>query len=122
MKNLLFSLPIELIKEIFEYDNSYRIFDRQEFKNEVYDGCIKRIEDRCKIQVLKYLLSQGSPHEFEVRILPNKRRDYWLTNMIYFKWNLKGVPEDYVNALDTITVDGYFYKERMHFQRIHVRV
>jgi len=56
-KNLLYSLPDVNKTEIYNYDNKYRIFNKNEFVTELADAYLKspHIVNRCRKMVLNYI-------------------------------------------------------------------
>ena len=50
-KHLLFSLPGVLMTEIYEYDNTYRIFGSDKFKKDLHNGWLKKQNSYVKEQV-----------------------------------------------------------------------
>ena len=56
-KNLFYSLPEVLQSEIYQYDNTYRIFDTQEFKKEIFNSYISypHIVNKCRQMIINYL-------------------------------------------------------------------
>ena len=56
-KNLFYGLPEVLQSEIYQYDNTYRIFDTKEFKKEIFNSYISfpHIIDKCRKMIINYL-------------------------------------------------------------------
>jgi hypothetical protein len=56
-KNLFYSLPEVLQSEIYQYDNTYRIFGTKAFKKEIFNSYISfpHIVDKCRKMIINYL-------------------------------------------------------------------
>jgi len=54
-KNLVFSLPNELMAKVFRYDKTYRIFDTKPFQNDLSNKWLKSKEEQCLYEVQDYL-------------------------------------------------------------------
>lgn len=54
-KNLVFSLPNELMAKVFRYDKTYRIFDTKSFQNDLSKEWLKSKKEQCLYEVQDYL-------------------------------------------------------------------
>jgi hypothetical protein len=56
-KNLFYGLPEVLQSEIYQYDNTYRIFGTKEFKKEIFNSYINfpHIVEKCRKMIINYL-------------------------------------------------------------------
>lgn len=54
-KNLVFSLPNELMAKVFRYDKTYRIFDTIPFRNDLFNKWLKTKEEQCICEVQDFM-------------------------------------------------------------------
>ena len=62
-RNLLFSLPDTLMAQVFAFDTTYRIFDSDKFKKDLFDGWLKmqskHVKERVTAVIRDYIDDDG---------------------------------------------------------------
>jgi len=67
VRNLLFSLPDALMAQVFEFDDTYRIFGTAKFKKDLHNGWLKKQTSYVKEQVDDFIRNRMYGYQFLFR-------------------------------------------------------